>query len=142
MAEIAPIPVVNALDDKEHPCQIMADVLTMKEKFGAEYKNKKIVIGWAYDERLKSQGVAQTMAATGGILGMDLVLAYPEGYDLDPEYVNFAQEAAKQTGAKITVEHDIWKACENADVIYCKSWKSMKMSKEEDENYRKDPKRF
>jgi ornithine carbamoyltransferase len=140
MAEVAPIPVINALDDKEHPCQIMADILTMREKFGADYKKKKIVIGWAFDERLKSQGVAQTMAAAGGILGMDLVLAYPEGYDLDPEYINYAEEKAKETGAKITVEHDIWKACEGADIIYCKSWKSMKMTKEEDQDFRKDPK--
>jgi ornithine carbamoyltransferase len=140
MAKVAPIPVVNALDDKEHPCQIMADILTMREKFGADYKKKKIVIGWAYDERLKSQGVAQTMAAAGGVLGMDLVLAYPKGYDLDPDYINFANKTAEETGAKITVEHDIWKACDGADVIYCKSWKSMSMSKEEDMDFRKDPK--
>lgn len=140
MAEVAPIPVINALDDKEHPCQIMADLLTMKEKFGAEYKNKKVVIGWAFDDRLKSQGVAQTMAAAGGILGMNIVLAYPKGYDLDPDYVNFANKAAEVSGANITVEHDIWNACSNADVIYCKSWKSMKMSEAEDKDYRKDPK--
>ena len=140
MAKVAPIPVVNALDDKEHPCQIMADILTMREKFGADYKKKKIVIGWAYDDRLKSQGVAQTMAATAGIMGMDIVLAYPKGYDLDQEYVDYANKAAEQSGANIVVEHDIWKACEGADVVYCKSWKSMTMSKEEDLEFRKDPK--
>lgn len=125
IAEYASIPVYNALDDKEHPCQIMADIMTMREKFGENYKKKKIVMGWAYDERAKSAGVPQTMAVAAGILGMDLVLAYPDVpgcYDIDPEYYNYAVEQAKLSGGSITVEHDIWKACKDADVIYCKSW--------------------
>lgn len=124
IAEYATIPVINALDDMEHPCQIMADILTMIEKFGTEYKKKKVVMGWAYDERAKSAGVPQTMAAAGGILGMNIVLAYPdvEGYDIDPAYFEFAKKAAAKSGGTVTVEHDIWKACKDADVIYCKSW--------------------
>jgi len=125
IAEYATIPVINALDDMEHPCQIMADILTMVEKFGTDYKKKKIVMGWAYDERAKSAGVPQTMAVAGGILGMNITLAYPDVkgcYDIDSDYFNFAVDAAKKSGGSINVEHDIWKASKDADVIYCKSW--------------------
>jgi len=125
LAETARIPVINMLDDKEHPCQIMADIMTMVEKFGVDYKKKKMVMGWAYDDRAKSAGVPQTMVAAGALLGMNITLAYPpeEGcYDIDPEYLEFAQKAAAASGGSITVENDIWKASEGADVIYCKSW--------------------
>jgi ornithine carbamoyltransferase len=125
IAEHASIPVINMLDDKEHPCQIMADVMTMREKFGEDYKRKKVVMGWAWDDRAKSAGVPQTMVVAGGILGMNIVLAYPDEagcYDIDPEYLEFAQKAAKESGGSVTIEHDIWKASEGADVIYCKSW--------------------
>jgi len=125
IAKDANIPVINMLDDKEHPCQIMADIMTMREKFGKDYKEKKVVMGWAWDDRAKSAGVPQTMVVAGGILGMNIVLAFPDEagcYDIDPEYLKFAQAAAKQSGGKITVEHDVWKACKGADVIYCKSW--------------------
>lgn len=125
LAETSRVPIINMLDDKEHPCQIMGDILTMVEKFGPAYKKKKMVMGWAYDDRAKSAGVPQTMVVAGGLLGMNITLAYPpeEGcYDIDPEYLAFAQKAAKESGGSITVEHDIWEACTGADVIYCKSW--------------------
>ena len=126
IAKDACIPVINMLDDKEHPCQIMADVMTMMEKFGKDdYKKKKIVMSWAYDDRAKSAGVPQTMIAAAGILGMNVVLAYPDEpgvYDVDPEYVQFAKEAAKVSGGTLKIEHDIWKAAKGADVIYAKSW--------------------
>jgi len=141
IADFATIPIINALDDKEHPCQIMADIMTMKEKFGEGYKQKKIVMGWAYDERAKSAGVPQTMAAAAGILGMNLVLAYPDedGYDIDPEYYEFAKKAAAESGGSITVEHDIWKACKDADIIYCKSWaRKPEVHEKNREKYRND----
>lgn len=125
LADTARIPIINMLDDKEHPCQIVGDILTMIEKFGPDYKKKKIVMGWAYDDRAKSAGVPQTMVVAGGILGMNITLAYPPEkgcYDIDPEYLQFAQDAAQASGGSINVENDIWKACKGADVIYCKSW--------------------
>jgi len=128
IAEYADIPIINMLDDKEHPCQIMGDILTMKEKFGADFKKKKIVMSWAYDERAKSAGVPQTMIAAGTLLGMDITLCYPpvEGcYDVDPEYIKFAKEAAAENGGKFRVSNDIWEASKGADVIYAKSWARM-----------------
>ncbi len=127
LAKDSVVPIINMLDDKEHPCQIMGDILTMTEKFGGidNVRNKKIVMSWAYDERAKSAGVPQTMIAAGAVLGMNIVLAYPNEpglYDVDPEYLEFAKSAAKKSGGSVTVENDIWAASQDADVIYAKSW--------------------
>jgi len=137
MAEAAEIPVFNALDDKEHPFQIMADLMTMVEKLGPNWREKKIVMSWAYSERVKSAGVPQTMAIAASLLGMNLTLAYPKKYDVDPEYMAFANKAAEQSGAKINVVNDVFEASKGADVIYAKSWGSFLMKPEEDQEYRK-----
>jgi len=137
MADNAQIPIYNALDDKEHPFQIMADIMTMIEKLGPDWRNKKVVMSWAYSERVKSAGVPQTMTIAASLLGMNLTLAYPEKYDVDPDYMAFAKKASEKSGAKINVVHDIYDAAKDADVIYAKSWGSFLMSKEEDKEYRK-----
>jgi ornithine carbamoyltransferase len=137
MADAAEIPVFNALDDKEHPFQIMADLMTMMEKLGPNWREKKIVMSWAYSERVKSAGVPQTMAIAASLLGMNLTLAYPKKYDVDPEYMAFANKAAEQSGARIDIVNDVFEASEDADVIYAKSWGSFLMSPEEDQKYRK-----
>ena len=137
MAEAADIPVFNALDDKEHPFQIMADIMTMIEKLGPNWREKKIVMSWAYSERVKSAGVPQTMAIAASLLGMNLTLAYPKKYDVDPDYMSFANKAAEQSGAKINVVNDVFEASKGADVIYAKSWGSFLMNPEEDQEYRK-----
>ncbi|MBN2408083.1 MAG: ornithine carbamoyltransferase [Elusimicrobia bacterium] len=128
IAETARIPVINMLDDKEHPCQIMGDIMTMREKFGEDYKKKKVVMSWAYDDRAKSAGVPQTMIAAGCLMGMNITLCYPpvEGcYDVDPEYVAFAKKAAHENGGSFKISNDIWEASKGADVIYAKSWARM-----------------
>jgi len=137
MADAAQGPVYNALDDKEHPFQILADIMTMIEKLGPGWWEKKIVLSWAYSERVKSAGVPQTMAIAAALLGMNLTLAYPKKYDVDPEYMDFAQRAAAESDAKIEVVNDIYEAAKGADVIYAKSWGSFLMDKEEDQEYRK-----
>jgi ornithine carbamoyltransferase len=132
------IPVINGLDDKEHPCQCMGDLMTIQEKLGAGWKKKKIVMSWAYAERVKSPGVPQAMLLATSLLGADLTLAYPKGYELDDDYMAFAQNAAKKSGANITVTNDIYEAAEGADIIYAKSWGSTHgMNKAEDKEYRK-----
>jgi len=137
MADAARIPIYNALDDKEHPFQIMADIMTMIEKLGPNWREKKVVMSWAYSERVKSAGVPQTMAIAAALLGMNLTLAYPKRYDVDPDYMAFANKAAEQSGAKIEVVNDVYEAAKGADVIYAKSWGSFLMDPEEDKEYRK-----
>lgn len=136
MAKYANVPVINALDDKDHPCQVMADVLTLSEKFGKDYKKKKVVMTWGYTRRQKSLGVLHSMMSAGALLGMNLRFAYPKGYELDEEYVAFASEAMRDSGGTLEFSHDLNEASEGADVIYAKNWKSLSMSKEKDAEYR------
>jgi ornithine carbamoyltransferase len=136
IAEHSGIPVINALDDKEHPCQVLADLLTLRERFGDGYKRKKVVMAWGYAKRQKSPGVLHSMLSAGALLGMTLTFAYPLGYELDPEYVGFAQRAAAESGARIEHCHDLAQACEGADAVYVKSWKSLRMSKDDEAAYR------
>lgn len=138
IAQHADIPIINALDDKGHPCQVMGDILTLKERFGGDYKNKKIVFTWGYAVRQKSPGVPQSMLIASSILGMNVTFAHPKGFELDREYVDFARESAKQSGATIEFCNDLMEASENADVLYVKSWKSLNMSGEEDRKVRNE----
>jgi ornithine carbamoyltransferase len=139
MADAARIPVINMLDDGEHPCQVLSDMLTMREKLQS-FENNKIVMSWAYSPRAKSPGVPQAMVLAASILGIDLTLAYPEGFDLDSEYMEKARQFADQSGAEIEVVHDMKEAARDARVYYAKSWGSFTLTpeqvKERDEELR------
>ncbi|HEV7857245.1 MAG TPA: ornithine carbamoyltransferase [Pyrinomonadaceae bacterium] len=136
MARYADVPVINALDDKDHPCQVMADLLTLTEKFGRAYRKKKIVMAWGYTKRQKSLGVPHSLMSAGALLGMDLRFAYPKGYELGEEYVAFAESAVRDSGGTLEFSNDLNEASEGADVIYVKNWKSLSMSREEDAAHR------
>ncbi|ELR72279.1 Ornithine carbamoyltransferase [Fulvivirga imtechensis AK7] len=132
ISRYANIPIISALDDKDHPCQVMADLFTLKEKFGPEYKKKKLVFTWAYAERQKSPGVPHSMLSAASMLGMNVTFAHPKGFDLDKEYVEYAQAKIGASGGHLSFSNDLMEASENADVIYAKSWKAMYIPKEEE----------
>jgi ornithine carbamoyltransferase len=136
LAEHMAGPVINALDDKEHPCQVLADVLTIRERFGEDWRKRKVVLTWAYAKRQKSTGVTHSMMMAAAILGMNLTLAYPPGFEPDEEYSAFARDAARTSGGTIEISHDLSKAAEGADVLYAKSWKSLSCTTEEDRELR------
>jgi ornithine carbamoyltransferase len=124
IASAARVPVINMLDDGEHPCQVLADVMTVFEKLRT-LENKKIVLSWAYSMREKSPGVPNGWLMAASILGFDLTLAYPQDFDLDPEYVGKAKRFSAASGAKIEIVHDIKEAARDAHIFYCKSWGSL-----------------
>lgn len=134
------IPIINGLDDQEHPCQVMGDILSIKEKFGEDYKNKKVVFTWGYSWRQKSPGVPHSMMAAASILGMNITFAYPKGFDLNEEYVDFAENAMETSGGRLEFTNDLNEASENADVIYVKSWKALRLDGEEDQRIRREVK--
>jgi ornithine carbamoyltransferase len=136
IAQMADVPVINALDDKDHPCQIMADILTLKEKFGDNYKKKTLLMTWGYSKRLKSPGVLHSMLTAASILGMKVRFAHPKGYELDDEYLEFAKLQARTSGAEIEFCNDLMEASTGVDTIYVKNWKSLKMTSEEDQKLR------
>lgn len=132
IAEHSKLPVVNALDDKDHPCQVLADILTLKEKLGDDYKKKKIAFSWVYSERQKSPGVGHSMLTAASLLGLNITFAFPEGLELDSEYITSAKAAMEASGGKLSFTNSAMEASEGADVIYVKDWMALGMSKEED----------
>ena len=132
LAKSTTIPIINALDDMEHPCQTLADILTIKEKFGEEYKKRKVVMSWAYSDRCKPAGVPHGIVSAAALLGMNLTLAYPEGYDLHEEYMNFFTQEAEKSGATLNISHNLNDAASEATVIYAKNWSSFEMTTDED----------
>lgn len=123
IAEHSKTPLLNLQDDVYHPFQVMADTMTIQERFGKNNKGLKVVISWAYAEtHLKPLSVPQSQILMFPRYGMDVTLAYPEGFDLMPEIVEQARSNAQRTGAKFEISHDMTDSFKDADVIIAKNW--------------------
>lgn len=118
----ATIPVISGIDDQEHPTQVMADIMTLIQKFGRDFKEKKVALVWVASPTDIPAGIPHSLAIAGAKLGMRLTFAYPEGFDLDPEYINESIRLAEQSGGNIEVVNSIDDATKDADVIYAKGW--------------------
>ncbi len=116
LAQNASVPVVNALSDREHPCQILADLLTLYERRGSL---KGLQVAYVGD----GNNVAHSLALAAPALGIDLRFATPDGYEPDPIIMEVAQTGA-QTGA-IELFRDPREAVRGADAVYTDSWYSM-----------------
>ena len=123
IADNATIPIINAQDDEEHPCQTMADMMTIMEKMGPDYRQKKIVMPWCNHPRWVAPSLPHSTMLATATLGMRLTIAYPPGFDLDPKYMDEAKRRAEQSGGTIEIINNLDEACENADVILsCPFW--------------------
>ena len=117
--------IVNLQCDMDHPTQSMADLLHLKNTYGSleALKSKKIVMSWAYSPSYgKPMSVPQGIIALMTRYGMDVELAYPEGYDLIPEIVDLAGKNAKASGGSFNISHSMEEAVKGADIVYPKSW--------------------
>jgi len=121
MAKWADVPVINANSEAGHPCQIMADFMTIYER-RRSLERVKYVMMWGYCPYCKPLGIVNSTLEAGSKLGMDLVLAYPEGYDPNPDILEYSREQAKKHDSTLTITHDMEEAAENADVIHVKGW--------------------
>ena len=118
LAEHSDVPVISGLTDLEHPCQALADMLTIKEHLG-DWKGKKICfVG-------DGNNVSNSLLLIAPLLGMDMSLACPKGYEPDENIVKTAQEYAEENDTQITITEDIGIALENVDVVYTDVWVSM-----------------
>jgi ornithine carbamoyltransferase len=129
MAEYTNIPVINGLTDYSHPCQAMADYLTMQELKGDVAGLKVAFIG-------DGNNVCHSLMFTGAQLGAHVWVATPAGYEPDVEAVNWAIERGAKTGGLCTITHDPAEAAGNADVIYTDVWASMGQESEASERRR------
>jgi N-acetylornithine carbamoyltransferase len=125
----ADIPVLNMEDDKYHPFQALADVLTVKEKFGS-FKGLKFVMSWAYSPSIhKPRAVPQSAIIAASMMGCDTVLARPKEMALDPEVIEACEHYAVMNGASFEVTDDFMGAAEDAHVLYPKAWAPMQFFK-------------
>ena len=118
MAELACVPVINALSEVEHPCQALADYFTLQEKFG---NLKKICLAYVGD----GNNVMHSLLLTAALLGSKIRIATPKGYGPNPQILADAHEIAKNTGAIIELMTDPHRAVNGADAIYTDAWTSM-----------------
>lgn len=118
LAKYADVPVINGLTDLEHPCQALADVLTIKEHLG-DWEGKKIC--FAGD----GNNVSNSLLLIAPLLGMDMSLACPKGYEPDENILKTANEYASENNTEITVTDDIGVALENVDAVFTDVWVSM-----------------
>ena len=117
--------VINLQSDIDHPTQSMADLMHLKNHFGSleKLRGKKLAMTWAYSPSYgKPLSVPQGIIGLMPRLGMDVVLAYPEGYHLIPDTVKLAGKLATEGGGSFKVVHSMEAAFDKADVVYPKSW--------------------
>ncbi len=122
MAELAKwstVPVINALDDLEHPCQIAADLLTMHERWRGRFRGRRLA--WVGD----GNNVFHSLLLGAAAVGLDLAAAVPAGYDPHPEVLEAARALAQRTRATIVLGRDPREAVRDADAIYTDVWVSM-----------------
>jgi len=124
-AEYAQIPVINMEDDKYHPTQALADLLTIKEKFGT-FKGLKLTMSWAYSGSVeKPRAVPQSVVLAGTKMGMDVTLAHPKGFELEPAVIDACKEFSADTGGSFKMVNDFEEGFRGADIVYPKAWGSV-----------------
>lgn len=130
--------LVNLQCDIDHPTQCMADMLHLIHEFGGveNLKGKKIAMTWAYSPSYgKPLSVPQGVIGLMTRMGMDVTLAYPEGYEVMDEVVEVAKKNSEQFGGKFEITNDMKEAFKDADVVYPKSWAPFKAMEERTELY-------
>lgn len=129
VARVASVPVVNSLSDDHHPCQGLADLLTIEEHLGRLESVKLAYVG-------DGNNMAHTYLHGGALTGMDVRIATPPGFEPSPVIVEEARAIAAGTGARITVIHDAAAAASGADIVATDTWASMGQEDEHDERLR------
>ncbi len=117
-AAASSIPVVNALTDGHHPCQALADLLTLRERFGHLRGLKLAYIG-------DGDNVAHSLLEACALAGVDITVATPPRYECDPDVVDVATAIAERSGSAVTQTHDPLLAAAGADAVYTDVWVSM-----------------
>jgi ornithine carbamoyltransferase (EC 2.1.3.3) len=125
LAQFSGVPVINALSDFSHPCQALGDFLTIKEKKGRLQGVKLAYLG-------DGNNVANSLLIGGSILGLDVSVGTPKGFEPMKEVVEMALNFAKKSGSKIEIVNDPKEAAKDADVLYTDVWASMGQEAEHD----------
>jgi N-acetylornithine carbamoyltransferase len=123
VAHHADVPVINMQCDIDHPCQTLADLMTIRERFGNDLLGRKIAVTWAYaPSYAKPMSVPQGLITLMTRYGMDVTLAHPPEYTLMEKTLQKATELSEKFGSNFQIVDDMDVAFENADIVYPKSW--------------------
>ncbi len=121
-ARYAEVPVINLESAMHHPCQALADIMTIREQRGAG--RKRVALTWAWHPKPLPMAVPNSFALAAAQMGHELVIARPVGYELDDELMSEVERQAKDNGGSLRVTRDIEEAFAGAEVVYAKSWGS------------------
>jgi N-acetylornithine carbamoyltransferase len=119
-AKYSEVPVINLESAMHHPCQALADMLTVREKLGEG--KKRVLLTWAWHPKPLPMAVPNSFALAAAQMGHDLTIAHPQGYELDEELVSEINQKAFDAGATVTLTDDVEEAFDGAQVVYAKSW--------------------
>jgi N-acetylornithine carbamoyltransferase len=119
-ARYSEVPIINLESAMHHPCQALADMMTIREKRGAE--RKRVVLTWAWHPKPLPMAVPNSFALAAAQMGHNVVIAHPSGYELDDELMKTVQEQSLAAGGTVEVTNNVETAFAGADVIYAKSW--------------------
>jgi N-acetylornithine carbamoyltransferase len=121
-ADHASVPIINMESAMHHPCQAMADMMTIQEQFGQ--KKKKVLLTWAWHPKPLPMAVPNSFALAAAQFGHDLRIANPTGYELDQELLDEVETAASENGGSVEFSTNVNEAFDDVDVVYAKSWGS------------------
>jgi N-acetylornithine carbamoyltransferase len=119
-AKFADVPIINLESAMHHPCQALADMMTIREKLGAG--RKRVVLTWAWHPKPLPMAVPNSFALAATQMGHELVIAHPRGYELDDELMTTIRDHAAAAGSKVEIINDVDTAFGGAEVVYAKSW--------------------
>jgi N-acetylornithine carbamoyltransferase len=120
-------PVINLESSRRHPCQQLADALTLREKLG-DPRGKRFLLQWAWHPKALPTAVPASAALAAAHLGMEIVIARPDGYELDPEDTALIRRIAQERGGEfVHIMSDPDEAVVGADAVYVKSWGAVKL---------------
>lgn len=129
-AKYANVPIINMADDRFHPCQGMADLMGWAEWYGEgparpnyeALRGKKLLLTWAAGALARSWCSVQEALLVASRFGMNVTLAHPEGYDLDPEVISWTKQNCAENNMDFEITHDPEKGYEGAHVVYSRNW--------------------
>jgi N-acetylornithine carbamoyltransferase len=121
-ARYATKPLINLESAMYHPCQALADMMTIREQLGN--KPQRVLLTWAWHPKPLPMAVPNSFALAAAQMGHELVIAHPSGYALDEELIGNVEAQAKAAGGAVKITRDVEKAFDGVNVVYAKSWGS------------------
>ena len=115
-------PLVNLESAMHHPCQALADMMTIRERFGNQ--KKKVLLTWAWHPKPLPMAVPNSFALAAAQFGHDLTIAHPAGFELDGELVGEIEAQVRENGGSLEITNDVNSSFEDVEVVYAKSWGS------------------